>query len=50
MTVFDLALAGSSDEYAAILHRWASAVWLTWEPMHAQVRGLIQQRLHAPTG
>jgi hypothetical protein len=45
LTVFDLALASSPDDYELILARWAEAVWSTWLPAHERVRNLIKQRM-----
>jgi hypothetical protein len=47
VTVFDLALATTPDEYETILVRWAAAVWATWEGAHQQARDLIEQRLRS---
>jgi hypothetical protein len=45
ITVQDLVLTGSPDEYVEVLHRWAQAVWASWEDQHDRVAALINERL-----
>jgi hypothetical protein len=47
ITVFDVAMAGSPDEHAAMIERWARAVWRSWSHAHGEVAALIDERLPA---
>jgi hypothetical protein len=47
-TIQDLALAGSPADYAAILQRWAGAVWAWWREEHRRVEALLGERLGRP--
>jgi hypothetical protein len=45
ITVLDVAMAGSPDEHAELLQRWAAAVWDAWREQQATVVGLLDERL-----
>jgi hypothetical protein len=45
VTVYDVALAGSSEEHAALVARWAASVWDGWRGAHRAVARLIAERL-----
>ncbi len=45
MTVFEVAAAGSPDEHAELVQRWAAAVWAGWRNAHGQVAALLDERL-----
>jgi hypothetical protein len=45
VTVYDVALAGSSEEHAALVARWAASVWEGWRGAHRPVARLIAERL-----
>jgi hypothetical protein len=47
ITVFDVAMAGSPDEHATMIERWARAVWESWTPAHHAVGALVEERLPA---
>src|SRR5438552_1602766 len=44
-TIFDLAIAESTDEHVERLVAWARDVWAAWSASHAAVRELIRERL-----
>jgi uncharacterized protein DUF5946 len=45
LTVFDVAMAGSPKEHAAVIQAWAADVWTAWRSRHADVTALIDERL-----
>jgi hypothetical protein len=45
MTVFDVAMAGSSEGHAALLQRWAADVWAAWRDQRDAVVRLLDERL-----
>ncbi len=45
MTVQDLVLSATPDEYVDVLHRWARAVWRSWRDEHVRVAALASERL-----
>lgn len=45
LTVFDLALADSTEAHIELAREWARSVWQAWSPHHAAVAGLVSQHL-----
>jgi hypothetical protein len=45
VTVQDLVLTGTPDEYVEVLHSWAGAVWWRWRDEHSRVAALVTERL-----
>jgi hypothetical protein len=45
ITVFDVAMAGSPNEHAEMIERWARAVWESWSHAHGAVAALVEDRL-----
>ena len=48
LTVFDVATAGSSEEHARIVRRWAAQVWQAWRDHHAAIADLVSRHVELP--
>ncbi len=48
LTVFDVAMVGSSEEHARVVRRWAAQVWQAWREHHAAIAALASQHLELP--
>lgn len=48
LTVYDVATAGSAEEHARLVRRWAAQVWEAWREHHAAIAGLVSQHLELP--
>lgn len=45
LTVFDVAICDSTEDYIRTVREWAQAVWGSWSDYHAQVAQLVSQHL-----
>lgn len=48
LTVFDVALSGTSEEHIAAVQEWSRRVWSAWSPHHAAVAELMTSAAAAP--
>ena len=47
LTVMDVLRAETDEEKEKMLMRWASSVWMIWEPRHRFVREITKKVLHS---
>ena len=43
ITVFDVALASSTEEHIRLVRRWAATVWERWSEYHADIEAFLEQ-------
>ncbi len=45
VTVFDVALSGSTEEHIKTVREWAALVWKAWSGHHGEVAGFVERYL-----
>jgi Family of unknown function (DUF5946) len=45
LTIVDVALASTPEDYVAVLQRWAATVWQAWREAEPAVAALVHERL-----
>jgi len=47
LTVFDVAMTDSTEDYMRVVREWANGVWESWAKYHAEVASVVSHHLKA---